>query len=388
MTFRSITAEEAYHRCNPQDFPFETTAEVEELNRFIGQERALEAVDFGIGIRHKGFNLFVIGPEGSGRHSVIQSFIHEKASHEPTPDDLCYVNNFDHPHKSLALSFPSGHSLVFKREMHDLIDTLKTTIPAVFEGDDYRARSKIIEDNLNQKIEKLYRGVEEKAKAEKIAVIKREQGILFAPMDDQGNRIDAKAFRELPENVQKRVSNAIERFQSELQKIIHQVSILKREAEEQSRKLKKETARLSVSHLINTLKRKYNDQDKIVSYLNKVEEDITERVDDFLYHPGGQSENILGLIPPAPSFDQYEVNILVSQEKQGATVVYEDMPTYQNLHGRIEHTARMGVLTTHFTLIKPGSLHQANGGYLIIDARRLLMQPFAYEGLKRTLRSS
>ncbi|HID30036.1 MAG TPA: ATP-dependent protease, partial [Desulfobacterales bacterium] len=387
MTIRSIPADEAYHHCDPEEFAFETTEEVEDLTRFIGQNRALEAVDFGIGIRHEGFNLFVIGPEGSGRHSVVQSFINEKAGKEQTPNDWCYVHNFKDPHKPLTLEFPPGKSLIFKQEMHDLIDMLKTTIPAIFEGEDYRARNKAINDNLQQKIEKLYRGVDERAKGESISVVRSEQGILFAPMDGSGKTLDAAGFRKQPEEVRKKIEKAIEKVQSELQQAIHEVSILKRNAEEQSRKLKKETAGLAVSHLIDTLKTKYKDQEKIIEYLDNIEKEITERVDDFLPRSGTQSEMFFPMASPAPSFNQYEVNVLVTREKEGAPVVYEDMPTYQNLHGRIEHKAKMGMLSTNFTLIQPGSLHQANGGYLILDARRLLIQPFAYEGLKRTLRA-
>lgn len=387
MTIRSITADEAYHHCDPEEFAFETTEEVEDLTRFIGQNRALEAVDFGIGIRHEGFNLFVIGPEGSGRHSVVQSFINEKAGHEPTPNDWCYVHNFNHPHKPLTLEFPPGKSLLFKQEMHDLIDMLKTTIPAVFEGEDFRTRNKGINDNLQQKIEKLYHGVEKRARKESISVVRGEQGILFAPIDGSGTTLNAEDFRKLPEEVRKKIEKAIEKVQSELQQAIHEISILKRNAEEQGRKLKKETAGLAVSHLIDTLKTKYKDQEKIIAYLDNVEKEITERVDDFLPPSGKQNEIFLPLVSPTPSFNQYEVNVLVTHEKKGAPVVYEDMPTYQNLHGRIEHKAKMGMLSTNFTLIQPGSLHQANGGYLILDARRLLIQPFAYEGLKRTLRA-
>lgn len=387
MPIRTITADEAYHYCDPDVFDFETTEEVDQPTWFIGQNRALDAVDFGIGIRHHGFNLFVIGPEGSGRHNVMRSFITKKANNEATPNDYCYVYNFKHPHMPVVLEFHPGHSLMFKREMHDLIDMLKTTIPAIFEGDDYRARNNAINDRLNQKIEKLYRGVEERAKAEGIGVVKNEEGIIFSPMDGNGNKLDAKAFQNMPKDTQKKIEKAIERFQSDMQQVIHQISIVKREAEEYRRQLKKDTASQAVFHLIETLKAKYKDHEKIVSYLDSVEKQITERVDDFLYRPNSQADNLFSLMSPSPTFDQYEVNVLVSHEEEGAPVVYEDMPTYQNLHGRIEHTARMGVFTTHFTLIKPGSLHQANGGYLILDARRLLMQPFAYEGLKRTLRS-
>ncbi len=389
MTKQVIRADEAYNHCDPAELPFTTTAEVERMDRFIGQDRALAAVDFGIGMARQGFNLYVLGPEGSGRHSVIQSFLHKKARNEPSPSDWCYVYNFQHPHKPLAVELPSAQAKVFKGEMFELIDTLKTTIPAIFEGDDYRARLNSISESLSQKIDAIYHDMEEIAKAQSIMVSRNEQGFRFVPMDGQGKPLNLEGFRQLPEEVQDKIEKTIENLHGELQKIIHKISIWKRETEELKRRLKKETAKLAVSHLIYTLKSKYHEHAKLSAYLESVEEDITERVDDFL-GGGGESNQLIVAIGgrQTPSFEQYEVNVLIGNENgNGAPVIYEDLPTYQNLHGRIEHQARMGMLTTNFTLIQPGSLHRANQGYLIVDARRLLMQPFAYEGLKRTLRS-
>lgn len=388
MTIRLLSSQQAYHHCNSEDFTFETTAEVDGFTQFIGQERALEAVEFGIGIRHQGFNLFVLGPEGSGRHSVVQSFINEKAVSEETPTDWCYVQNFKHAHRPLALEFEAGKGSVFQQEMHDLIAMLKTAIPTVIEGEDYQARKFAIQESLQQEIDSLYHGVEERAKEEGIAVIKTEQGILFTARDKEKNPMNSQAFMALAKEERERFENLIEKYQLELQQAINQVSILKREAEKQGQKLKKETARLTAFNLINNLYLKYKENELVISYLKSVEEEITESVDDFLHvHEPDKINPLMGMLSPAATFHQYEVNVLVSHEQQGAPVVYEDLPTYQNLHGRIEHHAKMGVLSTHFTLIKKGSLHEANGGYLIIDAGRLLRQPFAYEGLKRTLRS-
>ncbi|MEN8189974.1 MAG: ATP-binding protein [Thermodesulfobacteriota bacterium] len=387
MTYHLIKADEARFICDPKQFSFETTGEVEELTRFIGQDRALEAVDFGVSIRSQGFNLFVVGPEGSGRHSVIQSFINRKAAEEPTPADRCYVENFEQPHHPLALDFPPEKGPIFRHEMHELIDTLKTTIPAMIEGENYQARKMAITDSLQQRIDKLYHEVEERAKEDNVAVIKTEQGILFTTRDEEGKPLNTEAFLKLPKQRRKKYEKLIEKYQVELQQAIHQISILKREAEENKRNLKKDTGRLAVTHLVNTLRKKYEGRDKVVGYLDQVENQIVEGVDDFLYHPDKEGPALFGLMGSAPSFKQYEVNVLVGRKKNGAPVVYEDLPTYQNLHGRIEHKAKMGVLSTHFTLIKGGSLHLANGGYIIIDVDRLLRQPFAYEGLKRTLRS-
>lgn len=388
MTIRLLSSQEAYHNCNPENFTFETTDEIDGATQFIGQDRALEAVGFGIGIRHQGFNLFVLGPEGSGRHSVVQSFINEKAVSEQTPSDWCYVQNFKHNHRPTALEFEAGKASIFQQEMHELIDMLKTTIPTVIEGEDYQSRKYAIKERLQQEIDSLYHGVEERAKEDGIAVIKTEQGILFTARDDENNPMNSQAFMAMPKEKRERFEALIEKYQLELQQAINQVSILKREAEEEGRLLKKETARQTVFHIIDALYMKYAKNEPVTEYLKDVEEEITENVDDFLRaHEPEKGNPFIGILSPAASFHQYEVNLLVSHEDTGAPVVYEDLPTYQNLHGRIEHHARMGVLSTHFTLIQKGSLHQANGGYLIIDAGRLLRQPFAYEGLKRTLRS-
>ena len=388
MSTHTITPEEAYRTCDPDSLGFTTTDEIEDLTRFLGQERALEAVDFGIGIGHRGFKLFVVGPQGTGRHSVIQAFIDKKAKEDPESFDWCYVQNFRDTHKPYALRFPPRESRIFKKEMHDLIDMLQTTIPAILEGEDYRARSNAINNVTNQKIEKLYKEVEQEAKSENIAVVKSEQGILFTTMGDDGKPLDTDAFLKLPEERRKKIEKLIEKYQRKLQDAINKISIIKRDAEKLHRKLKKETAKLSVSYMINTLRSKYAGQSHITEYLSEVEEEITERVDDFIHQPSRESESLMTLVSKqTPTFDQYEVNVLVSDGEKGAPVIYEDMPNFQNLHGRIEHKVKMGVLSTHFTLIKPGSLHRANGGYIIIDARRLLMQPYAYEGLKRTLRS-
>ncbi len=273
--------------------------------------------------------------------------------------------------------------------MFELIDTLKTTIPALFEGDDYRAREKGFKEALSQKIENVYHEMETKAKAQSIAVSRSENGFRFSPMDGKGEILNIEEFRKLPQDAKQAIEKNIEKLHIDLQEIIRKISVWKRESEEKRRKLKKTTAQQAVSPLITTLKNKYANHEKLLSYLTLVEEDITERVDDFLGEPEGESAFIFSLGGSrTPTFDQFEVNILISHDNgQGASVVYEDLPTYQNLHGRIEHQARMGVLSTNFTMIKPGALHQANNGYLIVDARRLLMQPFAYEGLKRTLRS-
>ncbi len=388
MAIEIIPPNKACPKCSVDAFEFQTTQEIKETLQIAGQERALEAVEFGIGIDRKGFNLFVIGPQGSGRHTVIRSFIDQQVQDGKPPRDWCYVNNFRQPHKPLAFDFPHGESLIFKKELRDLVDMLKVTLGAVFEGDDYKVRMKAVADDFKRKVEKIYHRIEEKAKKDGIAVVKSEQGIMMAPMDKDGNIIDSDAFLKQPQASRRNINDRIEKYQAELQEGLEEITLLKREAENAKLKLKTDLARQSVSSLTNTLKSKYATRQNLTQYLQDVEDDIIDHVDDFLYQAEGAKENIITLMTShIPSFERYEVNILVGNNRPKVPVVYEDLPTYQNLHGRIENWAKMGMLTTHFTLIKPGSLHMANGGYIIIDARRLLMQPYAYEGLKRTLRS-
>ena len=272
--------------------------------------------------------------------------------------------------------------------MRDLVDRLKVTLSTVFQCDEYKARARTSNEDFKNKVDTLYTGIEEDAKRESIAVVKSEQGIMVAPIDGEGKILETDAYLKLPDITRKRIDDLIEKYQLRLQDGMKQISLFKREAEAAKRKLKTDLARQVVGGFTSSLKQKYDHDDGVKTYFDDVEDDIVEHVDDFLYSKEPEKENILVMMGNhAPSFERYDVNVLVSNKSESAPVVYEDLPTYQNLHGRIEHMAKMGMLSTHFTLIKPGSLHMANGGYIIIDARRLLTQPYAYEGLKRTLRS-
>lgn len=389
MAIQKIDAEKACSRCPVEMLGFSTTDEVRDVVQIAGQDRALEAVEFGIGIEHKGFNLFVIGPQGTGRHTVIRSFIDQKALGSKPPSDWCYVNNFTQPHRPLALEFPQGNANIFKHEMRNLVDMLQVSFTTIFEGDEYKARVKAINEEFKRRVERVYRQIEESAKRESIAVVKSDQGIMVAPMDGEGNILDAEAFLKLPQSIRQRIDELIEKYQNELQEGMQKIMAARRDAESQKKRLKDDLARQAVATMLAALKTKYRERQDLLTYFAAVENDIVEHADDFLQRSAENGkENILSLMSGhQPSFDRYEVNILVSHASNSAPVVYEDLPNFQNLHGRIENLARMGMLTTHFTLIKPGSLHMANGGYIIIDARRLLLQPYAYEGLKRTLRA-
>lgn len=388
MAIRKILPAEACSRCAPELFSFETTDGITQAAGFTAQNRAFDAVSFGVGIAHQGFNLFVTGPEGSGRHELTEAVIRDKAGEDTAPSDWCYVNNFKRPHHPQFFSFASGESTNFKKEMHELIATLQTAIPAVVEGGEFKEKIKAVNEQLRQKTDSLIHKIEELANTDSIALIKSENSIMLSPMDGNRQPLDQNAFQHLPLETRKKLEDMLAKHQSKLQEVMSKIAVLNRKAGEVREKLKFDTVRKAVIPLMSPLIKKYENRPKLSEYLQDVESDIIAHADEFLYKPDGE-QNILAHVftLQSPSFDRYEVNVLVANFGTGGPVIFEDLPTYQNLHGRIEHIARMGTLSTHFTLIKPGALHLANGGYLIIDARRLLMQPYAYEGLKRSLRS-
>lgn len=385
-----LPAQQLRRRCDPAQFDFETTAELEDLNDVLGQERAVEAIRFGISIQREGYNLFALGPSGTGKRTTIRQFLDQRAATEPTPPDLCYVNNFEQPHKPRLLRLPPGMGSVLRKDMEQLIEELRTSIPAAFESEDYRTRKQEIEEEFKEQQERAFGDVQKQAQERNIALIRTPVGLAFAPLKD-GQVVSPDEFQKLPEEERKKVEVDIEQLQGQLQDAIAQVRQWEREAREKVKELDREITIFAVGHLIDELRNKYAELPDVVAYLDAVQKDVIESVDEF--RQAEETPQFMGIPLPRsfigpPQFRRYQVNVLVDHsESKGAPVVYEDHPTYNNLIGYIEHIAQMGALVTDFNLIKPGALHRANGGYLILDARELLLQPYAWDALKRALRA-
>ncbi len=390
MAIAPLSAHQLRKTCDPSQFDFETTAELEPLNDILGQERAVKAILFGIGIRREGYNLFALGPSGTGKRTTIGQFLDRKAAAEPTPADWCYVNNFDQPHKPHALRLPPGQGVVLRKDMEQLVEELRTAIPAAFESDDYRTRRQEAEEEFKERQEKAFTELQEQAREKNVALIRTPVGLAFAPLKD-GEVISPDDFQKLPEETRKQFEQDINELQERLQSIIFQVRQWEREARKKVKELDRQVAMFAVGHQIDELREKYASLPEVVEYLDAVQKDVIENVDEF--RKPEEQPQVMGLPMPRPLkgpplLRRYQVNVLVDHsETEGAPVVYEDHPTYNNLIGRIEHIAQMGALLTDFNLIKPGALHRANGGYLILDARQLLLQPYAWDALKRALRS-
>ena len=371
--------------CDTAHFPFATTAELDDLAEGIGQMRAIEAAHFGIGMRHAGYNLYVMGQPGSGKRTLVRHLLGERADGGAQPDDWCYVHNFDQPHKPQALRLPAGLGARLRDDMQQLVTELQAAIPAVFEGDDYRRRLAQIDEEYAERQTQAFGSVGDDAVKQGVVLLRTPNGFSFAPT--QGDEVmPPDAYDKLPPEEKARIEQAIERLQENLEKVIRQVHQWRRERIERVRRLNEEAVLFAVGHLIDELRTAYAAHPAVCRWLDAVQQNVIASMDEFRHPREGVPSALAALAGEAPGFSRFLVNLLVGRTpEERAPVVYEEHPTYQNLMGRVEHIAQLGALVTNFQLIKPGALHQANGGYLLLDAFKLLSQPFAWEGLKRAL---
>lgn len=385
-----LAAKYLFRPCDPSELPFTTVTELPDPPGLVGQDRAVEAVEFSIGIRRKGFNLFVLGPSGTGKHTLVHEFLKRKAATEPTPSDWCYVHNFSDQRRPRRLMMPPGRARPLSAAMDKLIADLRVALPAAFERDDYRTRREALEQQLKKRHEDAFGDLQRRAELRDVALIRTPLGLALAPMRD-GEVLNPDAFKHLAEAARNRIKDDVERFQSELESIVHQIPDWEREHRDAVRKLNRDTTAQTVRRPFEELRKSYTDLPEVLDYLAAIERDILENADEFLQpaRVDGESGGPLAqLTAEAPAFRRYRVNVMVDHAKaEGAPVVFEDHPTHQTLVGRIEHMARFGALVTDFNLLVPGALHRANGGYLVLDAEQLLRGSFGYDSLKRALRS-
>ena len=383
---KALAPDQLYTHCDASQFSFDTTDQLQELTEIIGQERALQALHFGIGIRQQGYNLYVLGPTGLGKHAVVREYLTAQAKYQPPPRDWVYVNNFASPSKPNAISLQSGQARIFRDDMHQLVEDLRSAIPAAFEAEEYQTRVQEIEDDLKHNLEQAFNSLAEEAESHEITLLRTPHGFAFAPVKNK-EVISPKDFEKLPEKEQRRIEETMSVLEEKLTSILRMQPQWQREARARIKELNQEIVMFAAGHLIDELKNKYFNNKEIQDYLDAVQQDVINNSQDFRREE--ETPELMGIpLREAPTFRRYEVNIIIEQdETQTAPVIYEDQPNYANLIGTVEHTAHLGALQTDFTLIKAGALHRANGGYLVLDVLKLLSQPFSWEGIKRALSS-
>lgn len=383
--------------CPPEGLTFETSAELEDLPGTIGHHRAMEALRVGLGIRREGYNIFVVGSSGVGKHTVVIKTLEDRAKAEATPPDWCYVQSFEESHKPRALSLPPGEGGKLKAAMQRFVEDLRTVLPVIFTSDTYTSKVHAISEASEKAHDQALDAVKEKAIGRGLALVKTEEGFTFMPAKG-GEVIEPEAFEALPEAERKHIEQALEETEDELQTIFGGVPRWRKETRDRLLALEREVVKAEVARLMEPVEAAYSAHPEVLAYLGAVAKDVLDHIHLFREdevpeeEDEDEEEGAELMVSPTPpkkrEIRRYQVNVLVDHGKtQGAPVIHEDIPAFANLIGRIEHHAEFGALSTDHTLIKPGAFHLASGGYLVLDAWRLVNSPFAWAAMKRVLRS-
>jgi lon-related putative ATP-dependent protease len=386
----SLGAEDLRRSTDPTSLGFGTTAELEDSDEIVGQDRAVEAVTFAVGMRRDGYNLYALGPEGIGKQHVIRGFLERQAAADPVPDEWVYVHRFTDGQRPRALRLPVGRGVALRDAMQRLVDELRITIPAAFEAGEYRERRSALEDALKKRRDDAFDAFDKVARAAGVGLIRTPVGVGLAPV--RGDELlDPEHFHALPAGEQATLRTALSTYGDRLRELLLEMPAWERETRDALRKLDRETTTAAISQPFGEVRGEFADLPAVVEHLADVERDVLESADEFIAAAATPEAGVpaaLRAFSGAPGFRRYGVNLLVEQRgATGAPVVYEDHPSQPNLVGRVEHMAQLGALTTDFTLIRAGALHRANGGYLVLDARKLLVEPYAWDALKRVLRA-
>jgi len=384
-----VPIEQLRYRCDLGVLGCRDSRKAKPLTGILGQKRALKALEFGLRIRNKGFNIYVAGHTGSGRKTALRRFLQELAVHQPTPPDWCYVNNFKDAYLPHALSMPAGMAREFSRDVEAFVAAARKEIVKVFESEQYANRRNNTIKKFQEMRDELSNRIGENARRKGLLIQATPMGLMAIPMVDN-KPITEEEFRMLDAKTRETFVRKQGRLQEQLKKAGRQIAALEKKTGEMILNLDRDVASYTLGNLLDDLLEKYRRQPGIISYLKEMRDDMVDnlalfRGDDQKKEGQGESPFV---IDGELRFKRYKVNVLVDNTGlKGAPIVTELNPTYNNLFGRIEKEAQFGALITDFTMIRPGSMHRANGGFLILPVEEVLLNPFSYEGLKRAIRN-
>ena len=386
MAVQPLPAAELCWLCDERLLGVATSAELADLDRPIGQERAHEALEVGLSIDRHGFNLFALGPQGIGKHAMVERRVRAHAAGQPAPKDWCYLGNLADPRQPRALGLAAGRGARLQADMAQLVGDLRDALRSAFDNEEYRTRRRVIEEELKERQEQAVGAVEAEARRRQVALMRSPMGLALVPVRE-GKVLTPEQFQELPEAERKTVEATVTELQQSLREALARAPAWMKETRERLHRLNDDTARFATDFLIDQLKAAWADVEGVQDFLEEVRWDVLAHVELFL----GAGEAQPGQPPQAfddnhPLLRRYRINLLVDHGgTTSAPVVYEDDPSFDRLVGKVEYRAEMGALVTDLQMIRAGALHRANGGYLLLDARKLISRPMAWEGLKRAL---
>lgn len=381
-----LLASQVSTRIDPQQLAFKSSTELQAFYGVLGQERAENAIRFGVGMERIGYNIYAMGESGTGRSSYIREYLKEQAATKPAPSDWCYVNHFSNPREPKVLELPPTKALAFKSILDELINNLLATFPAVFEHPSYQQQKSTIDHAFNRKYDKALELVEKEALKANTAVFRDSAAISFAPMKE-GKALDETEFAQLAETERETFHNNIATLEQFLNESLSELPQWKRESTNELRALNKETINQALSPLLETIEQGYQDFPTVLEFLATMREHLPKIILEELIDER-TNENRDEFVKRAILAEILQPNIAVCHEdSEGVPVIYEPHPSYGNLFGRIEFSSDQGALTTNYRKISPGALHKANGGYLMLDAEKLLAEPMVWDALKRAIKS-
>ncbi|NDJ53586.1 MAG: AAA family ATPase [Chloroflexi bacterium] len=394
---QSLTADQLTKTCDTSQFDFETTADIAYERGIIGQPRGIAAMEFGLSVDSDGFNIYLIGPSGVDRTRSITEYLNKQAQSGEVPLDWVYVHDFQREHAPRAIELPPGNGAAFRDDMAALVEVLSREIPMALDEKEFQDAVEQLTDDYNQRRNGLFEALNAEARNQSFTIIRTPQGLTMAPLTPAQRVMEPEEYNNLPDEVRDALEKQRLVLEDKLEDVLRQARQMDREFKKAQETLEREATAYVVDQHMADIQESYHDHEEVMLYLGQVREDMLENVDIFKpnHDEQPQGPQMFPSVSTAPAsvlsdpFHRYKVNLFIDNgATQGAPVIVEDNPTYSRLVGRIEAEMRMGALVPDFSMIRPGALHRANGGYLVIRVNDLLQQPGAWEGLKRALHTS
>ena len=384
---KELDVKQLRNECDPKQFNFKTTEEIAKGYVLLSQKRALSAIEFGLNIKITGYNIYVSGVTGTGRNTTILNAIKAIAKKEPVPDDICYLFNFDNPDEPTALKLPAGMGVQFEDDMDELVKELELEVERAFSGKDYEDKKKEIVEKIKKEKEELSVELEDYARSKGFTIQQSITGLVVLPVHKDGKAMNEKDFDKLAESEKQQIEKEQHDIHDKIYEFSRKIRNIQLRIKNEIEELDKKVAFFTMWLLIDDLKLKYKKFAIIIDHLDNAVEDILDNL-HYFKKPDDSNQQAIMQISDARSalLNKYRVNLIIDHsESEGAPVIVEDNPTYRNLVGDIEHIARMGVLSTDFTMIKSGAVHRANGGYLVLQAMDVLKEYYAWDALKKII---